>query len=193
MPKVQGSIDDKFLKAQFNTPKGICFDFEGNLLVADQMNYKIRKLNFATNTVESVKSNLGYQPFDVIADYRGNFYVANGTAAKVNKYSSQGLDFEIGSSSAHYFTDGNAIEAGFCLPASIAFNSDGNILVCDYGNHAIRLILNYPKGISVLQKDLTLLTHSKQELANHILKLPNKIQNLHTIICSARAPALLLL
>jgi len=157
------------------------------------MNYRLRKLNFSTNSVESVKSNLGYQPFDVIADYRGNIFVANGTGAQVHKYSAQGIDFAIGNSNAHYFTDGNALEAGFCLPAAIAFNSDGHILVCDYGNHAIRLVLNYPKGVNVLQKDLCALTHTKLELANHILKLPDKIQNLHTIICAARAPALLLL
>src|ERR1051325_7068448 len=50
----EGHADGAATQAQFNTPSAIAFDKDGNLIIADTSNNRLRKLTVESNTVATV-------------------------------------------------------------------------------------------------------------------------------------------
>ncbi|MDH4362401.1 MAG: hypothetical protein OEW33_16880, partial [Nitrospirota bacterium] len=48
--------------ATLNEPKNVCFDTEGNLLIADSENHVIRRLRHESGVIETVAGFVGHQP-----------------------------------------------------------------------------------------------------------------------------------
>jgi len=92
-PFKSGFNDGTNSAAQFDTPSGVAVDANGNLYVADQFNYTIRKIvpvgtNWVVSTIGGQADNNGtrdgvgtnalfYYPYGLAADRAGNVYVAD--------------------------------------------------------------------------------------------------------------------
>jgi len=85
---VSGFLDGTGTNTRFNTPRGMCLDKAGNLLIADTNNHQIRKLTPAGELSTLVGSSDGYIddagrkarfsfPTAVAVDGSGNMYIAD--------------------------------------------------------------------------------------------------------------------
>jgi hypothetical protein len=101
---VSGSSDGTGTAAQFNLPRGLCYDGSGNLYVADTANSSIRKVTTAgvvttfagLSTVSGLLDGTGIeswfnQPRDVKIDSSGNLYVADTGNAAIRKITAAGV------------------------------------------------------------------------------------------------------
>ncbi len=61
--------------AELNLPQGVAVDGSGNLFIADERNFRIRKVTAATGIITTIAANLGL-PSDVAVDGSGNLYIA---------------------------------------------------------------------------------------------------------------------
>lgn len=79
-------------------------------------------------------------PQGICADSIGNLYLADDSACKIYRYSTNGsLTVYAGSGNPSY-ADGNGIFTAFYFPKALASDSADNIYVWDSGNHLIRRI-----------------------------------------------------
>ena len=130
-----GYVDGQGATARINNPTAICSDNLGNVYLADNGNFRIRKITpqgFVTTVAGSGVSGLmdGFTTSAQFKSMQGICVDANGTI---------------------YVTDGNRVRrivngtvttvAGtFKTPKGITTDAAGNIYVCDSGNLAIKKI-----------------------------------------------------
>ena len=147
-----GSADGMGTEASFDQPSGVAVDLAGNVYVADQGNYKIRKitasgmvttlagsgLEGATdgNTTSASFSQLN----GVDVDVAGNVYVADRFNQKIRKITAAGVVTTFAGSGDYGSTDGTASSASFGFPNSVAVDAAGNVYVADGGRNKIRKI-----------------------------------------------------
>jgi len=137
--------------AQFRFPDGIAFDQHGNLYVADQGNFCIRKITpdglvsrFAGSGLSgSADGNAGVAQFnfisDMVADNMGNLYVIDDN--RIRKVTPEGVVSTIAGSTAGYgYVDGDGTSARFAGLAGLAIDAQGNIYTADINNNRIRKI-----------------------------------------------------
>src|SRR5882724_1279757 len=123
-------------KGEFDLPKGICVNGNGNILVADTDNGRIEKFDptgaflSTIGTKGSGPGQLG-QPNGIAIDGAGNIYVADASNQRVQKLT----------------PDGTLIaewSPGLCGPRKIAIGPDGSIYVVDQGR--TRIVKFSPDG-----------------------------------------------
>lgn len=144
----QGYLDSNSTTAQFNVPLGLAADSNGNIYVADYYNHKIRKVapNGVVSTVAG--STQGYadgeasvaqfnHPNYIAIDNVGNLFVSDLVNHKIRKITPAGTVSTFAGSSMGT-ADGHVSVAQFMGPAGLAFDSQGNLFVCDYA--AVRKI-----------------------------------------------------
>jgi len=145
----QGSANGTGTAAQFNWPRGIAIDKDGNLYVTDAENRRIRKITpqgvvttFAGSTrgyVDATGTTAQfYFPAGIAIDADGNLYVtdvnyqlAACVTNLVRKITPQGAVSTI--------AGGGSSE--FCFPADITIDKEGNLFVTDLEHNRIRKIL----------------------------------------------------
>ena len=103
-PGLNGSADGNGAAAQFNTPTGIAIDRAGDLYIADQGNYTIRKIT-AAGVVTTLAGTPGQQK-------------CSGTG-RLSPCPSNG--------------DGNGADARFSSPGDMAIDASGNLHLLDQG------------------------------------------------------------
>jgi sugar lactone lactonase YvrE len=143
--------------AQFNTPLGLAVDTNGNVYVADQQNYRVRKITpagvvstLAGSGINGFADGIGtaakFSLFEHIAvDAAGNIYVADDYNNRIRKITSTGTVTTIAGSGASGYSDGIGTSAVFANPIGISVDASGVIYVSDFENHKIRKIL--PSGV----------------------------------------------
>ncbi|MBN8540430.1 MAG: PKD domain-containing protein [Deltaproteobacteria bacterium] len=149
--------------AQFNGIRNLTFDNEGNILVADIQNHRIRKIDKLTGIVTTIAGNgsSAYSgdggpaisaglalPVDLTVDRDGNIYFSDFDVHRVRRIDKlTGIITTIaGTGVAGYSGDGGlAVNAQINGPRSVIANPDGSIFVSEEFNHVIRRI--DPSGI----------------------------------------------
>ena len=148
-----GYLDGQGPTARFQNPWGVAVDDEGNILVADYSNHRIRKIsedgtvstlagNGSANAVDGQGTQASFNgPCDVAVDADGNVIVCEYNSHRIRRISAEdGSVSLLAGNGARSFQDGPSANASFNSPSNVAVDGDGNVVVCDYGNHSIRVI-----------------------------------------------------
>ena len=143
-------------EAAFRDPSALATDKEGNLYIADGANNMIRKID-TNGIVTTIAGNgkhensgdggpaleAGIRNMDYLAvSPSGELHIVGMNSYMVRKITKDGKIVRVaGSGYQGYFGDGGpATKAMFKSPASIAFDSKGNLYISDMGNNTIRKV-----------------------------------------------------
>ena len=126
--------------ATLSGPTDVAIDTAGNLYIADQSNYRIRKVD--KNNIITTVSYAVY-PQSVAVDISGNVYYGDSTN-RIWSINSQGYKYIVAGNSKYnqgYSGDNKyALDAELNFPRGIAFNNAGNMFIADFNNNCIRKI-----------------------------------------------------
>jgi trimeric autotransporter adhesin len=148
--------------ASLCAPDGIGFDSQGNLVFADSGNGRFRVINPA-GTITTVAgtgltqfgvgdglnatgANLR-NPFGIAFDTSGNLFVADIYNHRVRKVTTDGFVFTIAGDGTESSTGdgGEAVYATLNSPASVVFDSSGNLYIAELEGNRVRKVT--PDGI----------------------------------------------
>lgn len=145
-----------FAGAQFYYPKGLAFDANGNLYIADFGNSAIREVavngtitTFAGNGAPGYLGDGGAAtnaalafPEDVALDAKGSLYIADTINEVIREVPATGIISTIAGNGVMGFTGdgGPATNAEFFYPKGVAVNAMGSVYVADWDNEVIRLL-----------------------------------------------------
>ncbi len=144
--------DTSLLRAAFSLPTDIALTSDGNVVVADAGNHRIRLINFGNSRVSTFAGKAqGYAdgndtlalfntPVDVALAPNGDLIVADAGNHAIRRISPSRAVTTVAGGGAAGFTDGTGTAARFNQPYGVVVTSTGIIYVADYGNHAIRRI-----------------------------------------------------
>lgn len=149
-----GSSDGSGSAALFRSPQGIAVDAAGTVYVADTGNKTVRMISAAgvVSTLAGSPGQGGYvdavgsaarfnSPYGVAVDGAGNVHVIDSGDNVLRKITPAGVVTTLaGSPGAIGLADGVGIAARFAVPFDLTVDADGNIYICDHGNHAIRKV-----------------------------------------------------
>jgi len=161
---VPGYADGTADAAEFNYPRGICIDAQGNLFIADSWNHRIRKIDAGGNvsTLAGYSDTIGVQspgdyadgsdtsarfnaPCGMSIDSLGNLYLADAYNHRIRKITPAGVvttvagSGSIGASSGG-FLDGDISVARLNTPTEVFIDKQGRIFIGDTYNNRIRLV-----------------------------------------------------
>ena len=165
-----GYIDSQdYAKAQFNQPMGLTIDDDDNLYVADTLNHTIRKIapdGVVTTVAGTNKSGykdgslseaLFNEPTDVVITGEGVFYVVDSGNQAIRKIEKDRVTTVAGGTTKVVEETGykmggyvDGAKAQFNFPKSLVVLDNGEILVADTLNHAIRKIKTDGTVVTVL-------------------------------------------
>jgi len=149
---LQGFADGAGAAAQFSGPQGVAVDGEGNIIVAEFGNHRVRKITpdgtvstlagsgsqgFADGAGAAAQFNY---PYGVAVDGEGSIIVADGSNNRVRKITPDGTVSTLAGSGSQGFADGAGAAAQFNYPFGVAVDGEGSIIVTDYNNHRVRKI-----------------------------------------------------
>lgn len=145
----QGAVDATGRAASFNQPGGLAPGLQGQTLVADTGNHRIREIS-ATGTVSrwvgsgaagAADNGASFRALDsLVFDAQGNLYASEITNHKIRTISPTGVVTTFAGSGASGTTDGPAALASFRSPTGMAMDPDGTLYVADAGAGTIRKI-----------------------------------------------------
>jgi len=148
-------VDGIGTNSSFYYPAGLSFDSAGNLYVADSGYNAIRKVTSQGLVTTIAGGTRGFidglgkvanfnSPQGITVDVGGNLYVSDQYNQAIRKINPIGFVITIAGSKTG-FSNANGVAASFNYPDGIAIDGNGNLLVVDTFNNAIRKI--NPSGI----------------------------------------------
>ncbi len=142
--------------ASLNVPIGLVIDGSGDLIIADQTNHRIRRVDARTQIISTIAGidppngdgDLAtnatiVDPFSVLVDKDGNLIVADSENHRIRRIDARtGIITTIAGTGLEGFDgdNGPALRASFSLPTSLAMDARGNLFIADTGNQRIRRI-----------------------------------------------------
>jgi len=148
----EGYAEGKGTEAAFSFPDNICVDKKNNIIVADTLNHRIRKITpegdvttiagtgkdtFADGEALLASFN---KPRGICVDDEGNFIVADDGNNRIRKITTNGTVITIAGSAKRGAQDGDGIKAEFNHPTGVCIDKNGNIIIADFFNLSIRFI-----------------------------------------------------
>lgn len=152
-----GSDDGPDTTARFFAPFGLTTDADGNIIVADAANNKIRKITpgglvstIAGDGTPGAKNGAGNTaqfnfPRGVAIDNAGNILVADAGNNLIRKITPAGVVSTVAGDGTDGFADGQGILAKFNFPIDLVVDATGNIFLTDGNNSRVRKIT--PQGL----------------------------------------------
>ena len=127
--------------AMFNWPHSVCIDSDGNIIVADTLNHRIRMIN-SNGDVSTISGtgDMGFKdgpsntamfnhPGGVCIDSNGNIIVDRHFNNRIRMINSNGDVSTISGTGEKGFKDGPLNTAMFNYPYGVCIDSDGDIIV----------------------------------------------------------------
>jgi Chitobiase/beta-hexosaminidase C-terminal domain len=150
-----GMVDGPVASARFSAPTDVIFDSHGNVLVVDNNNSRIRKIDTHGIVSTLAGSTRGFRdgagtnaqfhlPYCLAIDTNDNLYLADFGNLSIRRITPLGEVTTVAGGSRGY-RDGKASEALFDSPNDVVFRRDGTLLISDWGNSKIRALS--PVGI----------------------------------------------
>jgi trimeric autotransporter adhesin len=154
--------------AKILTPFGVAFDAAGNLYIADDDNYRIRRVDAATGIITTVAGNGEYafsgdggpataaslgETSSVAVDAAGNIYIGDWTNLRIRRVdAATGIITTVagGGSSASIGDGGPATAAQLWYPEGVSVDAAGNLYIADTGNGRIRKVDAVTKIITTI-------------------------------------------
>jgi sugar lactone lactonase YvrE len=144
--------------ASLSFPSGVAVDAAGNLLIADFLNHRIRRVNGTTGIITTVAGN-GIKafsgdggpatsaslilPFALAVDAAGNLFIADTYDHRIRRVDgTTGIITTVtGDGTANFSGDeGPATSATLAKPYGVAVDAVGNLFIADTGNSRIRRV-----------------------------------------------------
>jgi len=137
---VTGHLDGSGTTAAFDTPCGLAFDADGNLLVADAGNRAIRRVtrDGAVSTLSGLGATGLFRPVALATDDTGAIFVADEGGAILELLDSGATQILAGGRPG--FLDGPGLSAQFRAPSGLAVSTPGHLVVTDRRNALLRTI-----------------------------------------------------
>ena len=148
-----GYSDGIWPNVRFSNPSGVAVDGDGNILVADRKNNRIRKITLNTGIVTTIAGNgvkgsidgnglksSFSEPFGISVDASGTMYIADLTSHMVRLMRPAGDVITLGGNGTAGFADGGKTGSKFNQPTDAVADINGNIYVADLSNSRIRKI-----------------------------------------------------
>lgn len=143
---------------KLRAPSAITMDKDGNLLISDSSNYRVRKIDLTNEIVSTVAGNgyFGYSGDNGLAtsaqmsaarglavDNHGNIYIADFSNHRIRKVdSATGIITTVaGQVNRGFSGDGGlATNAKLDVPTAVAIGPDGHLYIADRSNNRIRKV-----------------------------------------------------
>ena len=145
--------------AKINNPFGVVVGPDSHIYFCDTGNHVVRKIDRETGAITTVAGTGGvkgydgdggpateakcFEPYEVRFDEAGNLFfveMQNNIVRRVDAKSGV-ISTVAGTGEKSFSGDGGpATEATFNRPHSIQFGADGNLYICDIGNHRVRRV-----------------------------------------------------
>jgi len=145
--------------AEFNGPEGLAIDGSGNLLIADNGNYVVRKIDVGTGIISTIIGNgnpsfngdggqataaeIG-TPYDVAVDASGNIYFSDYSNMRIRKVtiSTGVITTVVGNGGISYVGDGSqATATGMYNPEGVTIDkTSGDIIFAEEKDNSIRRV-----------------------------------------------------
>ncbi len=145
------------IRAKLNKPEGVAIDSDGNIVIADTGNRRIRRVEIETGIISTIAGDgsRGYAgdggpateaglvvPRRVAVDADGNVLISDDLGHRIRAIKSDGTIVTVaGDGIIDFAGDGGpATSASLNRPLGMAFDVDGNLYFADNHNNRIRVI-----------------------------------------------------
>jgi sugar lactone lactonase YvrE len=141
--------------AELYEPIGVAVDSSGNVYIADQYNYVVRKVSGGNISTFAGNHTYGYAGdggpatsaefeyvLDVAVDGFGNVYIADQYNQRIRKVNTSGIiSTYAGNGTAGYQGDGGlAYQTSLYYPTGVAVDGAGDVIIADYDNQRVRMV-----------------------------------------------------
>ncbi len=153
-----GYADGTGVAAQFNAPIGLCTEGAGNLIVADVLNNRIRRVVIATGVVTTVAGNgtAGFadglaataqfnHPRSPVVDAAGNIFIADYLGHRIRKITPGGVVTTLTGNGTAGNVDGGPATAQVNNPNHLLLDAVGNLYFASGNGHTVRIVS--PAGV----------------------------------------------
>lgn len=148
---VDGFADGSGDVARFSGPADVAVDADGDVLVADFNNNRIRRVTADGSVTTVAGTAKGFrdgsmavaqlaEPGAIAVDHTGRIYVADSANNRIRRIGLDGLVASLAGSAANGLVDGPGATAQFSNPGGIAVDVAGSVYVADSINNCIRRI-----------------------------------------------------